>query len=212
MRCLIVENQPITLFGLRRLLEQEFPGWNTSSANIVQAIDELRIVKQYPFDLVLVNVGQGDDRVLTYLAALERMSQGSCRSLVIQNTFDETYCALYRERGADGYISKEKSICELVDAISTVSSGANYFPGQQPGQSLEPPAEPKAIDSVRLTSRQKDLVKLVLRGYSNKKIANTLGLTSGTVKNYLFSIMRLYCVSSRGEMIAKLLTDQSALW
>lgn len=209
MRCLIVENQPITLFGLRRLLEQEFPSWNTSSANIVQSIDELRTVRRYPFDVVLLNIVKGDDRVLTFLAGLKKMSHGSCRTLVIDDTFDETSCALYRERGADGYISKEKSICELVDAISTVTSGRNYFPGQQFYDATEPQAERKVADSVRLTNRQKDLVKLVLRGYSNKQIANTLGLTSGTVKNYLFSLMRLYCVSSRGQMIAKLLTDQS---
>jgi DNA-binding NarL/FixJ family response regulator len=209
MRCLIVESQPITLFGMRRLLEQEFPDWSITPATITQAMDELRIARLYPFDIVLLNVTKDNDRVLQYLARLKSLTQGKCRSLILHDKFDDTAGALYRKHGATGYISKEQSICELVDAISAITMGQNYFPGEGLLLTTEILTEPKLSDSVRLTSRQKDLVRLVLRGYSNKQIANALGLTSGTVKNYLFSLMRIYCVNSRGEMIAKLLSEQT---
>ena len=56
---------------------------------------------------------------------------------------------------------------------------------------------------IKLNSRQRDVVRLVLEGYSNKKIANTLNLSYGTVKNYMFNLMRLLSVNSRLEMAIK---------
>lgn len=53
---------------------------------------------------------------------------------------------------------------------------------------------------VSLTPRQEDLVRLLLAGYSNKRIAYELGLSVGTVKNYMFDLMRLVSVRSRFEL------------
>jgi DNA-binding NarL/FixJ family response regulator len=57
---------------------------------------------------------------------------------------------------------------------------------------------------IRLTSRQRDVAKLVLAGYSNKKISYTLNLSYGTIKNYMFSLMRLLSVNSRLEMVLRI--------
>ena len=51
-----------------------------------------------------------------------------------------------------------------------------------------------------LTARQRDVVRLISTGKSNKEIACTLGLTRGTVKEYLYKIFRLTGVQSRTEL------------
>jgi DNA-binding NarL/FixJ family response regulator len=57
--------------------------------------------------------------------------------------------------------------------------------------------------SVALTGRQQELARFILTGYS-KKIADETGLTYGTVKNYMFNLMRRLSVRSRLELVAKL--------
>ncbi|MFC3374384.1 helix-turn-helix transcriptional regulator [Rugamonas sp. CCM 8940] len=54
-----------------------------------------------------------------------------------------------------------------------------------------------------MTNRQKELIALLLEGQSNKAIARTLDLSYGTVKNYIFDLMRLLGVKSRLELVTK---------
>jgi DNA-binding NarL/FixJ family response regulator len=53
-----------------------------------------------------------------------------------------------------------------------------------------------------LTKRQVSIVELLLIGYSNKKIANSLGLSYGTVKNYVFDLTQRLSVKSRLQIVA----------
>ncbi|MET0267707.1 MAG: helix-turn-helix transcriptional regulator, partial [Duganella sp.] len=57
---------------------------------------------------------------------------------------------------------------------------------------------------LRFTPRQRDILDLLLIGYSNKQIACALNLSCGTVKNYMFELMRITAVSSRLEMAMKI--------
>lgn len=74
-------------------------------------------------------------------------------------------------------------------------------------------AEPQADDDfafsarVNFTDRQRQLIDLLMIGKSNKAIADLLDLSYGTVKNYVFDLMRLMSVGSRLELVARVRTD-----
>jgi DNA-binding NarL/FixJ family response regulator len=73
---------------------------------------------------------------------------------------------------------------------------------------LKPPPAPSLTE--RFTQRQLQLIDLMMRGNSNKAIADKLNLSYGTVKNYVFDIMRIMSVGSRLQLVAKMRTDALA--
>jgi DNA-binding NarL/FixJ family response regulator len=70
----------------------------------------------------------------------------------------------------------------------------------------------KSISSIinfpNFTSRQRDIFDLLLAGHSNKMIGYILNLSYGTVKNYMFDLMRLLSVKSRLELVTKIRANQ----
>jgi two-component system nitrate/nitrite response regulator NarL len=203
MRCLIADNS-ISLTGLASIISSNFPDWEILLARTVnEAIDCMRVTEDALISLVLVDLikqDQGAFRLLEYIS--KRIGkQGPfppISTIVISEADDRNTIASCKARGAQGFVSKSGDIANLVLAVRTVISGYQFFPDDE--------AHTDGFHMLRLprmTERQQDLLDLVLAGYSNKQIAATLGLSYGTVKNYMYDLMRLMGVVSRLEMALK---------
>ena len=81
-----------------------------------------------------------------------------------------------------------------MQALRLVLAGGTYVPPRLSAASAAPP--PGAADA-GLTPRQWEVVKLLARGLPNKAIANTLGVTEGTVKVHLIAVFRALGVRNR---------------
>ncbi|WP_426210234.1 response regulator transcription factor [Massilia sp. TWP1-3-3] len=200
-RCLIVDDHPITLMGLRQLISQSFPAWDVASAASVQQANSLiNQAHDQPFCIVILEIMLLGHTGASALMQLEQAL--GCRAipcLVFSNVSDRRTVSLCKELGAVGYVSKRTHESEVVRAIDTVCNGGIHFQLDDMRR-----ADPGGEDGIRITPRQKDILDLVFAGYSNKQIASALQLTCGTVKNYMFDLMRLLNVSSRLELGAKL--------
>jgi two-component system NarL family response regulator len=104
---------------------------------------------------------------------------------------EEIYQAL--RAGARGYLLKDASREELLGAIRAVHRGQR-------------PISPEAVDRLAarlpgsdLTPRELDVLRLLVRGKSNKEIGTSLALTEGTVKGYLHDIFGKMGVADRTE-------------
>ncbi len=106
------------------------------------------------------------------------------------------------QAGVNGYIPKSMGAEELSSALKQIIGGKVYVPAliASPGI-LDPTDEIAAAAAseldAHLTPRQKDVLKLVVKGNSNKAIARELGLGEGTVKVHLAALFRILGVSSR---------------
>lgn len=219
MICLIVDHHPVTSFGLAQLVRASFDGWQVeTAATVADAIERIDACRP---DLVLLNLVLPDNTGLALLTHMHRqppLRQPPLRqpplqqpqpqqppqdskpiaSIVIAETTDHDTARLCERLGAQGFISRAHAFIALRQALMTVCAQQKYF---EPAPVSEPAGQPAPL---RFTPRQRDILDLLLIGYSNKQIASALNLSCGTVKNYMFELMRITAVSSRLEMAMKI--------
>ncbi|MEU8378911.1 response regulator transcription factor [Streptosporangium sp. NPDC048865] len=106
--------------------------------------------------------------------------------------------------GARGYVTKNISGRELTDAIRRVSEGDAVFSPRLAGFVLDafasseaPPIDPE-LDS--LTQREREVLRLIARGYAYKEIAKELFISVKTVETHVSSVLRKLQLSNRHEL------------
>lgn len=200
MHCLIVEDHPVTALGLGLIIKNNFPGWKSiTAATVHEAIKCLQTSTHPPIDLMLLDLILPDENGTALLAYLQQEpSMLSVSTIIISSIGDKATMNLCKEYGARGYVPKSKGANQIILALKIVSSGGEYFFDE------DETAFSSSNNRLKLSERQKDIVELVLAGYSNKKIAIALDLSEGTVKNYMFHLMRLMDVKSRLEMAMRI--------
>jgi DNA-binding NarL/FixJ family response regulator len=203
IRLLIVDDQRLMREGLRTLLELE-SGFEivSEAANGQEAMDAYAELKP---DVVLMDIRMpGIDGV----EATHRIyTQWPDARVIILTTFDDDANVFEGLRaGAVGYLLKDLSGQELADAVRTVYKGgalieptiakrvmAEFARLHPPARSLnEGLAEP-------LSERELEVLKLVSAGLSNREIGNKLGLSEGTVKNYITNVLQKFGVRDRTQ-------------
>jgi DNA-binding NarL/FixJ family response regulator len=100
--------------------------------------------------------------------------------------------------GARGYLSKSADITEVLDAIRAVAYGEALISPELAVQLLEEFARLSYLET-GLTSRERDILNAIVQGDSNREIAQKLGLSEKTVKNYVSDILSKLHVRDRTE-------------
>jgi DNA-binding NarL/FixJ family response regulator len=112
------------------------------------------------------------------------------------------------QAGVNGYIAKSMGLTELSSALKQIVGGTVYVPASIASPGIAGSADEIAATAVSdlaptLTSRQKDVLTLIVKGKSNKEIARGLGLGEGTVKVHLAALFRVLGVRSRSAAAAR---------
>jgi DNA-binding NarL/FixJ family response regulator len=110
--------------------------------------------------------------------------------------------------GARGYVTKSIGPDELVDAVRRVHEGDAVFSPRLAGFVLDAFAgDPPAAVSVRddpdldkLTARERDVLRLIARGYTYKEIARRLEISVKTVETHVSAVLRKLQLSTRHEL------------
>jgi len=106
--------------------------------------------------------------------------------------------------GARGYVTKTIAPGELLDAIARVRDGDAVFSPRLAGFVLDAFAEaaPPATDPEleQLTPREREVLRLIARGYAYKEIARDLGISVKTVESHVSSVLRKLQLSSRHQL------------
>ncbi len=203
----LVDDQNLVRQGIRSLLELaediRVVAECADGKEAVEAIPRLRP------DVVLLDMrmpGMNGIEVLQALAA-----KGPVPPTVILTTFDDDQLVLAGlKAGARGYLLKDVSLEQLVEAVHTVAAGGSLVSPAvtqrlkagiervgTPFRSLEQP-DP-------LTERETEILRLMAGGFSNKEIANSLAVAEGTVKNHVSNILSKLGVRDRTRAVLKAL-------
>jgi DNA-binding NarL/FixJ family response regulator len=107
--------------------------------------------------------------------------------------------------GARGYVTKTITGPELVDAIGRVADGDAVFSPRLAGFVLDAFAGSIAVAQVdedldRLTEREREVMRLIARGYAYKEVASELFISVKTVETHVSSVLRKLQLSSRHEL------------
>ena len=117
--------------------------------------------------------------------------------------------AEFVQAGVSGFIMKDATLEDLVDTIRKVARGVPVLPPQmtsalfsQIAREAVSAGRPKALEAVRMTSRERDVVNLIAEGASNKAIARQLHISPHTVKSHVRNIMEKLTLHTRLQIAA----------
>jgi DNA-binding NarL/FixJ family response regulator len=137
------------------------------------------------------------------LVAIDKLlaQRPQSRILVLSMHEELEYVEAMRDAGAIGYVLKETSSEELIDAIKLVAEGKSVFPAQKKEQ--DPLAiQVKYINPITvLTRREREVFFLVTAGNTSKKIAELLDMSLKTAENHRGNIYKKLHVTSSAELI-----------
>jgi DNA-binding NarL/FixJ family response regulator len=205
IRVLLVDDQTLVRQGVRSLLAlAEGIEVVAEASDGKQAVD---MIPQIQPDVVLMDMRMP---VMSGLEALQALARtNSLPPTIILTTFDDDQLVLAGlKAGAKGYLLKDVSLEQLVGAIQAVADGGSLV---QPAmtQRLLSGLEHMRNDFVSLdrpdplTERETEILRLMAGGYSNKEIANSLGVAEGTVKNHVSNILSKLGVRDRTRAVLK---------
>ena len=200
LRVVIVDDHTLFRSGLSELLERR--GIEVCAA-VGDGEEGCRVAAELEPDVVLLDLrmpGIDGLSVLERLAALDLQ----CAVVMLTTSSDERDLVTSLRSGARGYLLKDMEPEQLVDALAAVVDGETVVAPEMTSV-LAKVVKGGALESGRpnrfssLTPREYEILRHLAEGQSNKEIARDLGITDGTVKLHVRSILRKLEVRSRVE-------------
>lgn len=187
LRLLLVDDHSVVREGLRAVLNEavgfEVVGEAESGAQA------LRIAADLAPDVVLI------DLVMPGLSAADTIRElklrvPSCNIVVFTSFAEEDMLRETLQAGAIGYLLKDAARHELVSAVRAVALGQPWLHESMQRQLVELLRRPSSPDPFgALTPREFSVLELIGKGENNRRIARILGLTEGTVKGYVSTVL-----------------------
>ncbi len=188
------ESQPIVVEGLRRSLEASQDLQFVGAAATPTATVEL--VEQHKPAVCLLDKAFGTKAVFQLITDLKGLSPGTEPILWAAEISEiESFRAL--QVGARGILKKTLPVNTLLDCLRTVARGNIWIENSISDQFV---GFINRRNTPHLTAREEEIVALVARGMKNKQIADTLCITTGTVKVHLMHIFEKAGVKDRFEL------------
>lgn len=220
IRVLIVDDQMLLRQSFQRLLELEsgiaVVGVAGNGEEALTRIAELERNGALP-DVVLMDIRMP---VMDGVQATEQIGERwpDVRVLILTTFDDQEYVFRGIRAGAKGYLLKDSSAAELLDAIRVVYAGGSPLQPSVAAKLVAHLAQPDTAAAQRsgasgaaaalpvgeeLTDREREILGYIARGASNREIGETLFITEGTVKNHVSNILGKLALRDR---------TQAALW
>ncbi|MEK8130354.1 response regulator transcription factor [Paenibacillus filicis] len=188
IRIVIAEDQRMLLGALASLLDLEEDMKVVGRAS--NGEEAVRLVHQERPDIVIMDIEMPGK---SGLDAAEELKGFGCKVMILTTFARPGYFERAVRAGANGYLLKDSPSEELADSIRSIMAGRRIY-------------APELVDGVYaeespLTEREKEVLVMIADGKNTKEIASELYLTTGTVRNYISTILDKLGVSNRIEAI-----------
>jgi len=202
IRVLIADDHGVMRAGLRALLNAEADMQVVGEA--ADGREALELAGQLTPDVVLLDISMPDMSGIQVAHKLKTMlPQG--RTLILTVHEDEALLREAIQAGASGYIIKRAAEIELITAIRAVNRGELYIHSALMRQLLDDLAAPDTSSADRLeilTPREREVLALLVRGYTNRQVADTLCISTRTVEGHRANIMSKMEFRNRADMVS----------
>ena len=208
-RVVIVDDQALIRQGIAGLLR-------VAGIDVVAEADDgkraLEVIQQTAPDVVLLDMRMPrHDGIWT----LQRLREaGLDIPVLVLTTFDEDELVLDAVReGARGYLLKDVTLAQLTEAVRILADGGTLIAPTVTDRLLRairaspPPVDAAGPAPQQLTERERDVLRLLAAGYSNRRIADALFLAEGTVKNHISMILAKLGARDRTNAVLRALRD-----
>jgi len=199
MRVFLVDDHELFLTGVRTELANhvDVVGWASDVDEAIEAIRDLRP------EVVLVDVHMPGGGGLAVIKNISEDDTGVRFLALSVSDKAEDVIAMIRA-GARGYVTKSISPADLVDSIARIANGDAVFSPRLAGFVLDAFAEsaPEVFDPEldQLTTREREVLRQIARGYTYKQVASRLSISVKTVETHVSAVLRKLQLSSRYEL------------
>src|SRR5689334_19105530 len=204
IRCVLVDDHTLFRQGVRRLLETESGDFEVvgEASDAGESVEKARELRP---DIVLMDIGMPG--LSSFEAARHiRKNRPETKILFLTMYEDEDYLVQCLEVGAAGYVLKDTPAPQLVSAVRDVYKGGKYLSLQVLGKVVEDFRARVRDTKMRtristLTTREREILKLLAEGNSVKEIAVLLALSVKTVEAHKFNLMRKLDIHNKAQLV-----------
>jgi DNA-binding NarL/FixJ family response regulator len=209
LKFLIADDHHLIREGLRYALEGAF-----QDLHVIEAADGEHVVaavaSEPDIDLILLDYYMPATDGYTLLGTLcDRYPHVPV--VIVSGSSDPVLAHKTLERGAAGFLSKTTDHEHFLEALRLVLSGGTYVPPEIGGMMTQPPSAQPAVEPqpelprdqvlMALTQRQRQVLKLMAQGKTNKDISRELCVSENTVKVHVTAILKALGVSNRTQAV-----------
>ncbi|MCM3440154.1 response regulator transcription factor [Metabacillus halosaccharovorans] len=190
IRIIIAEDQQMLLGALGSLLNLEEDMEVVGKAG--NGKEAITLVEEYNPDICIMDIEMPG---MTGLEAAEHLKEKNCKVIILTTFSRSGYFQRALKAGVKGYLLKDSPSEELANSIRSIMAGKRIY-------------APELMDDLYseenpLTEREKEVLGLVAEGMNTKEIADQLSIKSGTVRNYISTILEKLNVKNRIEAISQ---------
>lgn len=205
IRVLLVEDQTLVRQGIRSLLALD--GDFEVIGEAADGEEALRVVPSLKPDVVLLDLRMprlGGVELLRSLSA-----RGALPPTLVLTTFDDDEALVEAMRaGAKGWLLKDVTLERLTESIRAVAAGGSDLQPvvtERVRRALASSASSFPASDVPegITDRERDVLRLIASGFSNREIGEAFGISEGTVKNHTSSILAKLGVRDRTRAVLR---------
>lgn len=190
IRIVLAEDQRMMLGALGSLLDleedMEVVGKAANGEEVIELVESMQP------DICIMDI---EMPLKSGLDAAEILKDQPCKIIILTTFARSGYFERARKAGVSGYLLKDSPSEDLATSIRTIMSGRRIYAPEL--------VDLAYADENPLTDREKQVMELIAEGRSTKEIAKELFITTGTVRNYISTILDKLEVGNRIEAISR---------
>lgn len=207
IRLLLIDDHGLFREGLSRLLEAE-SGFELAG-NVASVPEAIGAMHDTQVDVVLLDFDLGEQTGLDFLTFL-RTQRFAGRVLIVTAGLSNLDTLRVMELGAAGIFLKHRSPSDLVIAIRKIVEGEAWLDSGSLDALVAAASVPNEVATpVTLTAKERDVLRAVFAGLTNKEIGTRMGISEAYVKAILQRLFNKTGVRSRSQLVRVALENQS---
>jgi len=210
VRILTVDDHPVFRSGLRRLLESEPDFVVVGEAS--DGVEAVKLARELSPHVMMLDLAIPGSPGLEVLQEVRSLSPPMC-TIVLTAAIEKSDIARALQLGARGIVLKDAPAEQIIESIRTVLKGQYWVDREtvsdlvQLLHRLMPRRTPDRAN-FGLSPREMEVVAAITAGYSNREIAQKLGLSEQTVKHHVTNIFDKLGLSNRMEVVLFAISHQ----
>ena len=205
IQILLVDDHAVLRDGLRSILDLESDIRVVGEA--VSGEEVLKKVEEYRPDFILMDVNLPGKNGIE-VTSLVKSQYPNCRVLILTMFEHDEYLMEALRAGADGYLLKDSSSEQVVEAIRKVSQGDSVIHPRMTQKLITYHQKNSERNENVLSDREKEVLFELVKGLSNKEIAEVLFISDKTVKIHINKIFKKLNVKSRTQAVIYAVQNQ----
>lgn len=190
-KIIIADDHFVVRAGTSIILESHFKDIEIYYAKNYTEV--LELVKTMKIDLIILDINMPESKYLQMIKEIKEIQRES--NILVFSVYPENVAIKYIMEGAEGYINKLSDESKIIEAVESIFTNGCYYSYDILNKIKNITTNKESINPIELLSkREKEIYDLLILGYGNLEISNTLDIhisTISTYKNRIFSKLKV---------------------